>query len=61
MGGLFEDIQVTNYNTQPVTIQISLSFDADFIDVFEIRGLQRPSPTGYAPARAAVVRQGVAV
>jgi glycogen debranching enzyme len=37
-GGLFEDIQVTNYNTQPVTIQLSLSFDADFIDVFEIRG-----------------------
>ena len=54
MGGLFEDIQVTNYNTQPVTIQISLSFDADFIDVFEIRGYkdrpQRGTPLRELPS-----------
>lgn len=40
-GGLFEDIEITNYNTKPVNFTLSLSFDADFIDLFEVRGFQR--------------------
>lgn len=40
-GGLFEDLTVTNYSTQPVRCELSLSFDADFADLFEIRGFQR--------------------
>jgi glycogen debranching enzyme len=40
-GGLFEDIEITNYNTKPVNFTITLSFDADFVDLFEIRGHQR--------------------
>jgi len=40
-GGLFEEIQVTNYNTYPVNFSLSLSFDADFLDIFEVRGMKR--------------------
>jgi len=44
-GGLFEEITLTNYSTEPVTFDLSLSFDADFVDLFEIRGQVR-SGTG---------------
>jgi glycogen debranching enzyme len=40
-GGLFEEIQVTNHNTKPVDFVMSLSFDADFADLFEVRGVVR--------------------
>ena len=40
-GGLFEEIQVTNHNTKPVDFAISLSFDADYADLFEVRGVVR--------------------
>ncbi|MBE9128331.1 MULTISPECIES: amylo-alpha-1,6-glucosidase [unclassified Coleofasciculus] len=40
-GALFEEIQITNYNTTPVKFEFTLSFDADFVDLFEIRGYQR--------------------
>jgi glycogen debranching enzyme len=40
-GGLFEELILTNYNTQPVSFELSLSFDADFADLFEIRGKAR--------------------
>jgi glycogen debranching enzyme len=40
-GGFFEETQVTNYNTHPVSFTLSLSFDADFLDLFEVRGSKR--------------------
>ncbi len=40
-GGLFEDVTLTNYSTQPVQFELSLSFSADFVDLFEIRGAVR--------------------
>ncbi|MEQ9236797.1 amylo-alpha-1,6-glucosidase [Coleofasciculus sp. E2-BRE-01] len=40
-GGLFEDLKITNYSTQPVEFELSLSFDADFADLFQIRGYLR--------------------
>lgn len=40
-GALFEETEITNYSTSTVNFQISLSFDADFIDLFEIRGFTR--------------------
>lgn len=54
-GALFEEIEVTNYTTSAVSFELSLSFDADFVDLFEIRGygrprrgrLLRPAPKGY--------------
>ena len=40
-GGLFEELAITNYSTSPVSFELSLSFDADFVDLFEVRGWQR--------------------
>jgi glycogen debranching enzyme len=40
-GGLFEELTLTNYNTHAVDFELSLSFDADFADLFEIRGRVR--------------------
>lgn len=40
-GGLFEELTLTNYSTQPVEFELSLSFDADFADLFAIRGFVR--------------------
>uniref|UniRef100_B8HK49 Amylo-alpha-16-glucosidase n=1 Tax=Cyanothece sp. (strain PCC 7425 / ATCC 29141) TaxID=395961 RepID=B8HK49_CYAP4 len=40
-GGLFEEMEVCNYSTSPVKFQLSLSFDADFVDLFEVRGYGR--------------------
>ncbi len=40
-GGLFEEMQITNYNTHPISFMVSLSFDSDFRDVFEVRGTKR--------------------
>ncbi|MEB3827342.1 amylo-alpha-1,6-glucosidase [Phormidium sp. CCY1219] len=40
-GGLFEELKITNYNTTPVQFELSLSFDSDFVDLFEIRGVPR--------------------
>jgi glycogen debranching enzyme len=62
-GGLFEELTIHNYNTTPVSFELSLSFDADFADLFEIRGfnrkqrgglLRRVQPDRTAPATSPV-------
>ncbi|MGQ4650283.1 glycogen debranching N-terminal domain-containing protein [Lyngbya aestuarii] len=40
-GGLFEEIEISNYSTSPVKFELSLSFGADFVDLFEVRGYER--------------------
>ena len=40
-GSLFEEITIHNYNTTAIEFELSLSFDADFSDLFEIRGFNR--------------------
>jgi glycogen debranching enzyme len=40
-GALFEEIEVANYSTTSITFELSLSFDADFVDLFEVRGHRR--------------------
>lgn len=40
-GALFEEIEISNYSTSSITFEISLSFDADFADLFEVRGFYR--------------------
>jgi glycogen debranching enzyme len=40
-GSLFEEIKVINYNPHSVSFTISLTFEADFADLFEIRGYSR--------------------
>src|SRR5690554_5792216 len=38
---LYESIQILNYGENPVRLDLSLSFEADFADLFEIRGTSR--------------------
>lgn len=38
-GSQFERYWLISYNTEPVHLEVSLSFDADFKDMFEIRGM----------------------
>ncbi len=40
-GALFEELEISNYSTTSVRFELSLSFGADFIDLFEIRGFHR--------------------
>jgi glycogen debranching enzyme len=40
-GGLFEEMQIANYNRNAVNFTLSLSFEADFMDLFEVRGFSR--------------------
>jgi glycogen debranching enzyme len=40
-GSLFEEIEITNFTTKPVCFEISLSFNSDFLDLFEVRGYGR--------------------
>ncbi|MTJ10440.1 amylo-alpha-1,6-glucosidase [Anabaena sp. UHCC 0204] len=40
-GALFEEIEVANYSTTSISFELSLSFDADFVDLFEVRGFGR--------------------
>jgi glycogen debranching enzyme len=43
--GLHEDINVVNYATQPRTVHLELTFDADFADVLQVRlGRFRKAP-----------------
>ena len=40
-GALFEEIEVSNYSTSTVSFELSISFDADYVDLFEVRGFGR--------------------
>jgi glycogen debranching enzyme len=41
-GGCIDRISVTGYGDRPVELTLSLRFDADFADIFEVRGSRRP-------------------
>ncbi|HLZ68316.1 MAG TPA: glycogen debranching N-terminal domain-containing protein [Dehalococcoidia bacterium] len=38
---LHETLQITNFNAVPVTLEYRYRFDADFADIFEVRGQKR--------------------
>ncbi|HEX8948657.1 MAG TPA: amylo-alpha-1,6-glucosidase [Dissulfurispiraceae bacterium] len=40
-GNCFEGIYLINFGMEPIAVRISLLFDADFKDVFEVRGIKR--------------------
>ncbi|MBW4511256.1 MAG: amylo-alpha-1,6-glucosidase [Scytonematopsis contorta HA4267-MV1] len=40
-GALFEEIEISNYSTTSMKFELSLSLDADFADLFEVRGFDR--------------------
>jgi glycogen debranching enzyme len=50
-GGLLEEITLTNYLNHTVCVTLALSFDADFADIFEVRGARRPKRGQYREAR----------
>ena len=49
-GRLFERIRVKNYNPHPVTLDLELTFGADFADIFEVRHVvDAPPPEPVIP------------
>ena len=40
-GACHERLRVHNYSTEPITLALVLEFDADFADIFEVRGIDR--------------------
>jgi glycogen debranching enzyme len=50
-GSLHERIRVRNFGTKPRRITLTVDFDADFLDIFEIRGLVRERRGQVQPPR----------
>jgi len=40
-GALHERVSITNYNSFPIKLTLAVSFDSDFADMFEVRGMRR--------------------
>jgi glycogen debranching enzyme len=40
-GACYEKLRVANYGMGPVTLSVVIRFDADFVDIFEVRGSRR--------------------
>lgn len=40
-GSCFEHVRVRNFGTDPMRLTLSFVFDADFVDIFEVRGTRR--------------------
>jgi glycogen debranching enzyme len=47
----YERIRVTNYSTVPVKFNLGLHYEADFGDIFQVRGMARSQKGIYAPAK----------
>jgi len=45
-----EDLRIRNYEPVPVDVKLSFLFDADFADIFEVRGLRRARRGRLLPA-----------
>jgi glycogen debranching enzyme len=41
-GTCYEHVRVTNHADTTAALRLSLQYDADFVDLFEVRGMQRP-------------------
>ncbi|MGE5814728.1 MAG: glycogen debranching N-terminal domain-containing protein [Acidobacteriota bacterium] len=41
-GVCYQRLRITNYSEEPLTVPMSFAFDADFADIFEVRGTTRP-------------------
>ncbi|HMA09161.1 MAG TPA: glycogen debranching N-terminal domain-containing protein, partial [Ramlibacter sp.] len=40
-GASHEHIRVTHHGSEPVSVRLEMTFDADFVDLFELRGMKR--------------------
>ncbi len=56
-GSLYERIRIRNYGLRRQTLRMTLDFAADFLDIFEVRGIQRERRGQLQPPR--VVRHEV--
>ncbi|WP_280154555.1 amylo-alpha-1,6-glucosidase [Piscinibacter sp. XHJ-5] len=50
-GACYEHIRLTNHGREPVEMTLALAFDADFVDLFEVRGMTREQRGDRLPAR----------
>jgi len=50
-GAMYERVRFTNYSLGPVTFTVDYEFDADFSDIFEVRGTPRVRRGVLLPAR----------
>ncbi len=50
-GAHYEHVRLLHYGHDPVTIDLALYFDADFADIFEVRGVQRERRGTLRPAQ----------
>ncbi len=48
-GDLFERIRIKNYNPFDVTLEVRLTFGADFADIFDVRGMTHRHSGGSTP------------
>src|SRR4051812_33454239 len=63
-GTAYQRLAVRNHGDRPLTLQIAISFNSDFADLFEVRGLQRSrrgtvSRSVIAPDQALLSYQGL--
>jgi glycogen debranching enzyme len=56
--GCYERLQVSNFGPTPVGVALLVNLDADFADIFEVRGTSRPRRGRRLPAR---IEDGVLV
>ncbi|MFP4440995.1 MAG: glycogen debranching N-terminal domain-containing protein [Chloroflexaceae bacterium] len=49
----YERVRVRNYGAGPVRLPITLRFEADFVDIFEVRGMTRSERGEYLSSRIA--------
>jgi glycogen debranching enzyme len=40
-GACYEHLRINHHGDEPATVRLEISFDADFIDLFELRGMRR--------------------
>lgn len=50
-GKFFERLTLENFNLEPVTVRLEWHFDADFADVFQVRGMLRRQAGRHLPPR----------
>ena len=60
----FETVELVNYSLSPVELFFTLQYDADFCDIFEVRGVKRKErghrlPDEIAPDRVVLAYQGL--
>lgn len=55
--GLVESLTISNYHPEPQAVDVRIDVDADFRDIFEVRGFERRSPR--PPVEALAGRSGI--